>query len=104
EIERSIDGREWLTVAKVPGGGTTTEPQVYSYYDTDFDYTTNYYRLKQVDYDGAEKESEIIVVDNTIRNKIPVKVLNSLGQEVNEIEKGLKFFIYDDGTVVKRVD
>lgn len=104
ELERSVDGEVWETVAKVDGAGTTTDVHTYSYLDTDFEYVMNYYRLKQVDYDGTEKESGIIVIDNSVRNKELVKVLNSLGQEVSDSEKGLKFFIYNDGTVVKQMD
>lgn len=64
EIEKSSDGTEFLTIAFVPGAGTTTEVTEYSYTD-DVDYKggeTFYYRLKQVDLDGRVQYSSIVEV------------------------------------------
>ncbi len=64
EVERSFDGSSFFTVGFVRGNGTTTEPRAYSFMDelavngTE----TIYYRLKQVDYNGAFQYSDIVSV------------------------------------------
>lgn len=51
-IERSTDGKHWTLIAIVTGRGTTLEPKVYKYADTDNITGKQYYLLKQKDYDG----------------------------------------------------
>ncbi|MBK6621233.1 MAG: T9SS type A sorting domain-containing protein [Saprospirales bacterium] len=65
-VERSANGRDWETIAFVPGAGTTSEVQTYHF--TDESPVTShqsliYYRLKQTDYDGAFEYSPIRVVE-----------------------------------------
>jgi hypothetical protein len=63
EIQRSTDGRNFTTLAKVAGAGTTTVAQSYEYFDaTPAQAITNYYRLKQVDFDGTGTLSNTIAV------------------------------------------
>jgi hypothetical protein len=65
EIERSLNGTEFYTVAFIQGAGTTTEGKEYSYTD-EVEYKggeTFYYRLKQVDLDGSIEYSSIIEVE-----------------------------------------
>ncbi len=59
DIERSSDGRSWQTLALVPGHGTTQEEQSYAYTDERPQPGENYYRLKQVDFDGKFEYSDI---------------------------------------------
>ena len=65
EIERSYDGIRWEWVGNVIGNGTTN--QLAEYYFTDrsiaMSQNTAYYRLKQVDYDGAFEYSGLRSVD-----------------------------------------
>ncbi len=62
-IERSIDGRSFEQLTKVSGKGTTTETVAYAFEDEKPESATNYYRLRQVDYDGTESLSDIITVN-----------------------------------------
>ncbi len=64
EIERSSDKANWKTIGFKEGNGTTTEQHNYTYSDKSFDYSSSklYYRLKQVDYDGSFKYSNIVEV------------------------------------------
>ena len=64
-IERSRDGVIFNEVARVNGAGNSSTPL--SYQTTDHDPYTgiSYYRLKQVDYDGAEKVYPMVVVEIT---------------------------------------
>ena len=64
EIERSYDGRTFETVGNVTGNGTTSHLIDYNYTDETIAKSQNtaYYRLKQVDYDGAYEYSDVRVV------------------------------------------
>lgn len=59
-IERSTDSRRWQTLGRVAGAGTTQETQNYTYTDKAPALGTNYYRIQQVDYDGASSYSPIV--------------------------------------------
>lgn len=100
-LERSIDGEFWDHVATINGSGTTDHAQSYVQYDHDFDYKMNYYRLKQYDYDGSEFISEIILIDNSLKAKKITKIVNILGQEVDENFQGMRIIVYEDGSIVK---
>jgi hypothetical protein len=64
EIQKSIDKNNFVTVGFVKGNGTTTEQKSYTFSDKQvFNGTeTLYYRLKQIDYNGAFNFSEIVEV------------------------------------------
>lgn len=53
EIQRSRDGVDFSRIGFVAGAGTTTQPQDYSFRDVNAHYGTFYYRLKQLDTNGA---------------------------------------------------
>lgn len=50
---------DWKRLGKVNGSGTTMEPQAYQFYDPNPQQGINYYRLKQVDFDGSYEYSNI---------------------------------------------
>ncbi len=62
EVQRSLNGVDFETIGRVEGNGTATITQRYSFEDNLALSGINYYRLKQVDYDGAFEYSEIITV------------------------------------------
>ena len=59
EIQRSTDGQNWNTIDFVEGLGTTTITQEYLYTDETAFLGDNYYRLKQIDFDGQFSFSSI---------------------------------------------
>ncbi len=59
-VKHSTNGRDFSAIAQIPGSGTTTQTISYSYTDTSPASGTNYYRLKQVDYDGTYTYSKVI--------------------------------------------
>ena len=65
EVERRTETSEFRTVGFVEGNGTTTEPKSYSYTDITADQGINYYRLKQIDYNGTYEYSDIVEVEVT---------------------------------------
>lgn len=52
-IEKSVDGVYFEELSTISGSGTTNTPVVYEYVDYALDASVVYYRLKQVDFDGA---------------------------------------------------
>jgi len=111
EIDRSFDNKTFEKIGFVPGFGTTTESKSYTYQITEFASGIQYYRLKQIDFDGTYEYSEVIEVEGitpgqftllqnypnpfnpstSIKFSIPVdsnvklKLFNMLGQEVAEL-------------------
>ena len=59
EVERSADGIDFGVIGEVKGFGTTTATQYYSFIDANPVAGTNYYRLRQVDFDGAFEYTDI---------------------------------------------
>lgn len=59
EIQRSEDARNWSALGRMEGKGTTFTPQEYVFMDDAPRGGVNYYRLKQVDYDGAFEFSAV---------------------------------------------
>ena len=102
-VERSFDGIHFAPLTRVEGAGNSSH--IINYSIDDFDYVNgiNYYRLIQTDYNGKETISRIESVDMSNKQFYFVKTINSLGQEVDEMEKGIVFDIYSDGTSVKRI-
>ncbi len=62
-IERSNDGYHFNEIDQMSGYGTTMQAQDYQYTDYYPEPGINYYRLKQVDYNGAFEYSPIVTVD-----------------------------------------
>ncbi len=100
-VERSLNGAEWDYVGQVKSAGSSSITIHYNLEDGAFEKTINYYRLKQVDFDGTTKIYNMVSVDNRITKSDLVKIVNTLGQEVNEFYKGLVIEIYSDGTTQK---
>ena len=114
EIERSSDGVSFYIIGFVPGFGTTTEPNGYSYSDQSINSGTYYYRLKQIDFDGSFTYSSIAEVEvslptafsleqnypnpfnpsTSIQFSLPteaqvkINVYNLVGEEAEEIVSG----------------
>ena len=61
-IEHSPDGVDFYELAQIPGSGTTSTVNTYSYVDEHPYYGLSYYRLKQTDFDGKFEYSNIIAV------------------------------------------
>ena len=64
DVERSADGRSFTAIDFVKGNGTTANLSKYSYTDGNkFLSGTTYYRLKQIDVNGATDYSKVIQVN-----------------------------------------
>jgi hypothetical protein len=61
-IERSNDGRTFEEIGQVKGAGTSQAPQYYTFTDKQPLPGKNYYRLRQVDFDGKVAYSAVVNV------------------------------------------
>ena len=61
DIERSADGVFFETIGRVTGRGTSGTAKVYQFSDNN-PFSTSYYRLRQVDYNGTATYSAVVVV------------------------------------------
>ena len=59
-IERSTNSRDFSEIGQVKGAGTSYVPQAYTYTDANPLPGKNYYRLRQVDFDGRFSYSPVI--------------------------------------------
>jgi len=99
-IEHSSDGKNWRDIAYVPGAGNSSSSISYEYQHTGFPNEINYYRLRQTDYDGTTETFKIVSVDNR-NNKNLVRIINTMGQEVDERYNGIVIKLYSDGSTEK---
>ena len=84
-IERSNDGTTYTTIGQVKGNGTTNTPHDYIFTDKDPSVNTNYYRLRQTDFDGKETVSPVVTV---IFGKSGLIVRNTLATDAVELVVG----------------
>jgi hypothetical protein len=111
KIEHSFDNENFSQIGFVPGFGTTTEMKSYSFVISDAAAGINYYRLKQLDFDGTTTIFNSVEVDGPVPNtfvlnqnhpnpfnpsttisfslpveaNVNIKLFNMLGQEVAQI-------------------
>ncbi|HEV7620586.1 MAG TPA: hypothetical protein VGO09_02565, partial [Flavisolibacter sp.] len=78
EIERSIDGSNWNTIAYVMASGSTNNVNNYSYTDKNINANVIYYRIKQVDNGGSFTYTIIETLKTAITNSgIEVKIASA---------------------------
>jgi len=63
--------------------------------------TINYYRIKQVDYNGDSQYLETVVVNNSKESKTILFIYNLIGQPVDIDYPGTKIIRFSDGTIKK---
>jgi len=98
-IEKSSDGIDFSTVGEIDGKGTTNKTSNYSFTDYEVSGFQNFYRLKQVDYDGGFEYFNTIMVmsfgtsdikiypnPTALSNVLKVEVNNALDQELISVE------------------
>ncbi|MBZ0199246.1 MAG: T9SS type A sorting domain-containing protein, partial [Ignavibacteriaceae bacterium] len=68
-IEKSFNKKDWDELTFINGKGTSTEKNEYSFIDHSLIRAVQYYRLKQIDFDGTFNYSRIIEV----RENLPLE-------------------------------
>jgi uncharacterized protein Usg len=69
ELERSVDGYTFTTIAQIKGAGNSNRIQSYQWKDLNLQPTIYYYRIKQIDFNGKYSYSAIRSV-NLAENKV----------------------------------
>ena len=121
-IQHSLDGENWETIDFVQGHGTIQEVQDYTYTDETPPAGINYYRLKQVDFDGQFEYSNIVnvhyeaestndelsVFPNPISDELNIingegiaTIYNILGQPVKQFTVNSRQFAMNTGDLPK---
>lgn len=103
-LEQMDTTDEFCDLSIINGAGTDQNENYYYFIDEHPLYNSIiYYRLKQTDYDGESTLSYPISVDNRVYKKEISMKTNVLGQEVNDMYRGVVILVFDDGTTVKIV-
>ena len=84
-IERSNDGTAYTTIGDVKGNGTTNTMHTYTFTDATPSVGINYYRLRQVDFDGTETLSKAVSV---VQGKSILVLKNTLVHDVLDVTVG----------------
>jgi hypothetical protein len=89
EIERSKDGINFINIDRVAGSGNSNQRK--KYVVTDFFPLpgTNYYRLKQVDFDGTTEYFNIVAVDIYSAEKSVLKLYPNPATDVAYLNANL---------------
>lgn len=110
-VERSDDGVEFIEIRKVQGAGNSNSIMKYDYRDQDFSNNIQYYRLKQVDFNGTYTYSSTIALTNeidpfTVSNIYPNPSENVFNYDIYSISEDLISIeiINHIGLVVKKKD
>jgi hypothetical protein len=62
EVQRSMDMQLWQAISVIEGQGTSLQATDYQFLDEDRNAGTSYYRLKQVDFNGASTFSDVVAL------------------------------------------
>jgi hypothetical protein len=62
DIEKSVNASDWTVVTRVKGAGNSQTVKNYNAFDANPVSGINYYRLKQVDFDGKSKYSKTVSI------------------------------------------
>ena len=73
EIQHSVDGRNFIAIGKENGSGNSNVFQQYEYIHDNAKDGINYYRLKQVDFDGEFEYSKTILIDVLRQKEIAIQ-------------------------------
>ncbi|MDF7812164.1 T9SS type A sorting domain-containing protein [Hymenobacter sp. YC55] len=102
EVQRGSTAEQFQTIGRVSGQGTTSQGHTYSWIDKQPLPGLSYYRLRQLDYDGTESFSPVVVVQQStelaasffpnpssglvtlapVLGEVQYRVINTLGQTV----------------------
>ena len=99
EVERSRDGKSFESIGRVEGAGTTMQQQAYTYLDRMPNAGINYYRLRQVDYDGSYVYSDVKAVTlSTVAEDLrlyPVPTTGVLNYTTADLASIRAVYVYD---------
>ncbi|MEZ4987424.1 MAG: T9SS type A sorting domain-containing protein [Saprospiraceae bacterium] len=94
-IQRSLNGFSWNTIAFVSGAGNSTDNQSYAYVDKTSEQGRAFYRLEQVDFDGSKAYSSVVTVYISYNKMSVYPTITSDFLNVNGMEEASSYTIVD---------
>lgn len=109
ELQRSTNATDFIPITRLKGHGNSNMQHDYTFIDKDFTAEKNYYRFKQVDFNGIYSYSNIAMVNNETAgkntfelypnpardlltiltgsktNKTTIRIVNAFGDEIKKI-------------------
>jgi len=94
DIQRSTNGKDFTMIGRVNGKGNSQETIAYEYTDKQPKNGVNYYRLKQVDFNGKSEYSKIIASKEIsgLTKVYPNPVNNILQVNDSQVVSDIKLF------------
>lgn len=99
DVERSADGVSFAKIGEIQGAGNTTSESNYRFVDNSLTENMYYYRLKQVDFDGAYKYSDVIAIATTGDNHF--KVVSAFPNPATDVFNVHLFMDHEDVVSLK---
>ena len=97
-IETSTEGEVFNRIGEIAGAGTTTEAHTYQFSHQTPSAGANYYRLKQVDFDGTFAYSKVIAINAVGNDKIfafPNPAKDQVNIQYDQSKGPAAFFLFD---------
>ncbi len=82
EIQKSIDGKNFNEIGRINGAGNSQQIIEYEFTDLDLEPGTNYYRLKQTDYNGEFSYSGIESILVRVADKFQLQLYPSPANDI----------------------
>jgi hypothetical protein len=96
EVQRSTDGKAFMSIGQVTGNGTTAIGASYSFTDKNPLSVVSYYRLRQVDTDGTSSYSSVVAVSGSDKIEAAFYPNPSFSQVTLPVVNGMvKYRIYN---------
>ncbi len=92
EVQRSTNGQDWEKIGFVAGEGQSTSLTDYRFTDEQPVGAIQYYRLKQMDYDGQFAYSDIITIEREL-GEFPVELIQ------NPVRSQIRLNIHEDNDI-----
>ena len=71
EIQKSFDGIDWTVIGWLDGAGDHLGNLAYEFWDVSLEYQNQYYRFKQIDFDGNYTYSNIVNLHPSMTSSRP---------------------------------
>jgi hypothetical protein len=69
EIQRLKNNTKWVTIGFISGYGNSTITRNYNFMDYEPEVGSNYYRIRQIDFDGSDSYSKTIAIETDLRDE-----------------------------------
>ncbi len=96
-VQRSTNLSTWTTISRIEGAGNSSEIKTYEFVDRQAPKSQVYYRLVQVDFNGAEFYSNVLRLhaENHNTEVYPNPVQDELNIRFNKLASPARIYLYD---------